>query len=66
MKTLIKIYKDSTDYGITIPKDTLGKDIEIGLANAIKLIADHQREHDPDFKTETLIESIKMWVKCLS
>lgn len=65
-KKIIEIYKEGTDYGIVIPKDTLGRDIEIGLATAIHQIAEHQRSIDPTFKTETLVEAIKGWVRCLS
>lgn len=64
-KKILEIYKYGTDYGLVIPKDTSGKDIEIGLATAIFEIAEHQRQTDPNFKTETLIEAIKGWVKCL-
>lgn len=63
---LIEIYKNGTDYGLIIPKNTSGKDVEIGLATAIHEIANHQRTIDPNFKTETLIEAVKGWVRCLS
>lgn len=65
-KTIISITKEGSDYGIKIAKGTLGRDVEIGLANAIKSIADYQRTFNPDFKTETLLEAIKGWIKCLS
>lgn len=64
-KTLITIYKNGTDYEIKIPAGTTGRDIEIGLANAIKSISDYQRTLDPGFKTETLVEAIRSWIKCL-
>lgn len=63
--TILEIYKEGTDICLRVPKNTSGRDIEIGLANAIKMISDHQREIDPDFKTETLVEAIKGWIKCL-
>ena len=50
---------------VRIKNYTLGKDIELGLANAIKLIADHQRESNPNFKTETFLEALRSWIKCL-
>lgn len=62
---VLEIYKEGTDFCIRVPKNTSGRDVEIGLANAIKLISEHQREINPDFKTETLIEAVKGWVKCL-
>ena len=65
-KKIIEIYKDGTDFGLVIPKDTTGKDVEIALATAIHEIANHQRTIDPNFKTETLIEAVKGWVRCLS
>lgn len=65
-KKIIEVYKDGTDFGMVIPKDTTGRDVEIALATAIHEIANHQRTIDPNFKTETLIEAVKGWVRCLS
>ena len=55
---IIEICKYGSDFGLTIPKDTSGRDVEIALATAISEIAKHQRTIDPNFKTETLIEAI--------
>ena len=65
-KKIIELYKEGTDFGMIIPKDTTGRDVEIALATAIHQISEHQRSLDPSFKTETLIEAVKGWVRCLS
>ena len=64
-KTILKITKEGTDYSLAIPAGTMGKDVEIGLAYAINSVAEHQKSIDPSFKTETLLERIKGWIKCL-
>lgn len=64
-KIVVEISKQGTDFSLKIPADTMGKDVEIGLAYAIYCVAEHQRTVDPEFKTETLLEKIKTWIKCL-
>lgn len=64
-QSLIEIYKKDDEYGLKIPAGTEGRDIEIGLATSIIQIADHQRQIEPDFKTETLLEKIKGWIRCV-
>lgn len=43
MKTveLMRITKKGNDYGVVIPAGTVGRDVEIGLANAIINLAEH-------------------------
>ena len=62
---ILEISKNGTDFNTKIPAGTLGKDVEIGLAVAIRDIAKHQQTIDPNFKVETLIEKVKGWIKCL-
>lgn len=64
-KQIVEVSKIGTDFELKIPAETLGKDVEMALAHAIYAIAEHQRSIEPEFKTETLIEKIKGWVKCL-
>lgn len=64
-KIILKVAKNGTDFSMTIPAGTMGKDVEIGLAYAIKSVADHQKSIDPTFKTETLLEKVKGWIKCM-
>lgn len=64
-KTILEVSKYGTDFGLRIPAETLGKDVEVALAYAILSISDHQRTIDPEFKTETLLEKVKGWIKCL-
>ena len=64
-KNILKVSKTGTDFSMVIPAETLGKDVEIALAYAIHSVAEHQRSIDSSFKTETLIERIKGWIKCL-
>lgn len=64
-KTIIEVFKEGTDYGLKIPAETAGTDVEIAIAYAIHSVAEYQRSIDPDFKTETLVEKVKGWIKCL-
>ena len=64
-KTIIEVFKEGTDFGLRIPKETTGTDVEIAIAYAIYSVAEYQKSIDPEFKTETLIEKVKGWVKCL-
>ena len=56
---ILEISKNGTDFNTKIPAGTLGKDVEIGLAVAIRDIANPQQTIDPNFKVETLIEKVK-------
>ena len=64
-ETLMTIYKKDDEYGLKVPEGTEGRDIEIALATTIVQLADHQRIIEPGFKTETLLEKIKGWIRCI-
>ena len=64
-KNIIEVFKEGTDFGLIIPANTTGNDVELALAYAIHCVCERERENNPEFKTETLIEKIKGWIKCL-
>lgn len=57
---VLRITRKGTDYGLVIPKGTEGRDIEIGLAQALIAIAKHS-----EMPTQTLISEIGIWVRQL-
>ena len=62
---IIESYKKGEEYGLKIPAGTTGSEVEVGLATAIIQIANRQKTFDPDFKTNTLVEKIKGWIRCV-
>lgn len=54
---VVRVTRKGNDYGVVVPKGTLGRDIEIGLANAIIMLARHSK-----ITPTRLLRGIESWV----
>lgn len=65
--TIIKIHKSDDEYGIVIPAGTEGNDIEFGLANAIMLLVDSQKEKNEncDLTEERFLNKLERIIQCI-
>ena len=64
-KTVFEVTRSGLDFEVYIPENTLGQDIEFGLAVMIKNIAEFQKQYDATFNSTALLRRIEQWVQQL-
>lgn len=64
-KTVFEVTRNGLDFEVYIPENTLGQDIEFGMAIMVKNIAEFQKQYDETFNSTALLRRIEQWVQQL-
>lgn len=62
---VIEVTKKGSDYGMKIPAGTFANDVELGLATVINDLAEREKQVNPNFSYETLLNRLRGLIKCI-